>query len=136
LFDGWEALTALLPPVQKRGFVLIDPPYEAAGELERSARAFGPALKRFGHGGYLWWRPLKRFAALDAADAEARTQGAKQTLRADLWTAAPTPDGKLVGSSVLLINPPYGLEEALRESLPFLADALTKGQSGWDLRTR
>lgn len=131
--DGWEALGALLPPTQKRGLVVIDPPYERPDELENAARALGAPLKRFGHGIYLWWRPLKSFAALDTADAEAKAQGARETLRADLWTAAPARDGKLVGSSLLLINPPFGLEAALREALPFLADALTKGQSGWRL---
>lgn len=129
--DGWEALGALLPPPQRRGLVLIDPPYEAPDELPRAARALGPALKRFGHGTYLWWRPLKSPAALETADAEARAQGAARTLRADLWTAAPTPEGKLAGSSLYLVNPPFGLEDALRAALPFLADALTKGQSGW-----
>lgn len=128
--DGWEALGALLPPPQRRGLVLIDPPYEAPDELAHAARALGPALRRFGHGMYLWWRPLKSLPALDAADAEARAQGASKTLRADLWTAAPTPEGKLVGSSLYLINPPFGLDDALRAALPFLAEALTKGQSG------
>lgn len=132
--DGWEALSALLPPAQKRGLVLIDPPYEAPDELAHTARALGPALKRFGHGVYLWWRPLKSESALNAADAEARAQGAKETLRADLWVAQPTPDGRLVGSSVFLINPPFGLRESLNEALPFLAEALTKGQSGWQLK--
>lgn len=131
--DGWQALSALLPPPQKRGLVLIDPPYEEPDELNKAARAFGPALKRFGHGMYVWWRPLKSFAALDSADDEARVQGAKRMLRADLWTASPTSESRLVGSSLLLINPPFGLEEALNEALPFLADALTKGQSGWRL---
>jgi 23S rRNA (adenine2030-N6)-methyltransferase len=131
--DGWEALGGLLPPAQRRGLVLIDPPYEDPDELAHTARALGPALKRFGHGTYVWWRPLKSDAALDAADAEARAQGAKETLRADLWVAQPTRDGRLVGSSVFLINPPFGLREALAEALPFLAEALTKGQSGWNL---
>jgi len=129
--DGWEALGALLPPAQKRGLVLIDPPYEAPDELTRGARAFGPALKRFGHGAYLWWRPMKSESALSAADAEVRAQGARETLRADLWVDAPQPEGKLTGSSLLFINPPFGVEAGLREALPFLADALTKGRSGW-----
>jgi 23S rRNA (adenine2030-N6)-methyltransferase len=131
--DGWEALGALLPPPQRRGLVVIDPPYEAPDELDRAARAIGATLKRFGHGAYLWWRPLKSEAALEAADAEARAQGARETLRADLWVAAPQREGKLVGSSVFLINPPFGLSDALREALPFLAEALTKGKSGWRL---
>ena len=138
--DGYAAMKALLPPRGgdgariARGLVLIDPPYEAPDELARAATALGAALKRFGHGMYLWWRPLKNPSALAAADGEARAQGAKATLRADLWVAAPTTEGRLVGSSVYLINPPFGLREALEQALPFLADALTKGQSGWRLR--
>ena len=131
--DGWEALGALLPPAQRRGLVLIDPPYEAPGELQRAARAFGPALSRFGHGTYLWWRPLKSETALDAADAEASAQGAKAMLRADLWIDAPQPTGKLAGSSLLLINPPFGLAEELRTSLPQLTERLAAGLAGWRL---
>lgn len=129
--DGWEALGALLPPPQHRGLALIDPPYEAPDELARSARALGPALKRFGHGMYLWWRPLKSESALAAADDEARAQGAKAALRADLWTDAPKPEGRLTGSSLLLINPPFGLEDALREALPPLAARLATGAPGY-----
>lgn len=134
--DGWEALGALSPPPQRRGLVVIDPPYEAPDELAKAARALGPALKRFGHGAYLLWRPLKSESALAAADDEARAQGAKDTLRADLWVDRPQAEGRLVGSSVLLINPPYGLEEELRDALPFLAEALTKGRPGWRLEQR
>jgi 23S rRNA (adenine2030-N6)-methyltransferase len=138
--DGWEALLALTPPPQRRGLVLIDPPYEAEGELATAARALGPLLKRFGHGVVLWWRPLKRAGDVDAADAELREilleTGPRETLRADLWVDAPKPDGRLVGSSLMLINPPFGLQDALHEALPFLADALIKGRSGWDLRRR
>ena len=131
--DGWAAMNALLPPPQRRGLVLIDPPYEANDELQRTARALGPALRRFGHGVYLWWRRLKSESALAAADAEARAQGARVTLRADLWIDAPQPEGRLNGSSLLFINPPFGTKPALAEALPFLADALTKGRSGWRL---
>jgi 23S rRNA (adenine2030-N6)-methyltransferase len=131
--DGWEALQALLPPPQRRGLVLIDPPYEALDELELAARALGPALRRFGHGVYLWWRPVKRESALAAADDEARAQGAKNILRADLWTDTPKPEGQLAGSSLLLINPPFGLEDALRETLPLLAQRLSTGAAGWRL---
>jgi 23S rRNA (adenine2030-N6)-methyltransferase len=131
--DGWEALKALLPPAQKRGLVLIDPPYEEPDELPRAAHAIGDALKRFSHGVYLWWRPLKSESALAAADAEVIARGARETLRADLWINTPTPTGKLLGSSVFLINPPYGLAEALREALPTLAERLAAGKAGFRL---
>ena len=70
---------------------------------------------------------------MNAADAEVTAYDQRETLRADLWIATPQREGKLVGSSLFLVNPPYGLKEALRQALPFLADALTKGQSGWRL---
>jgi len=131
LRDGWEALSALLPPPQRRGLVLIDPPYEASDELALAASALGTALKRFGHGTYLWWRPLKSESAVATADAEARGQGARNLLRVDLWTDTPKPEDRLVGSSLLLINPPFGLEDALREALPALVSRLAIGASGW-----
>ncbi|MEZ5958133.1 MAG: 23S rRNA (adenine(2030)-N(6))-methyltransferase RlmJ [Hyphomonadaceae bacterium] len=131
--DGWEALGALLPPAQKRGLVLIDPPYETTDEMDVSVEALRASMKRFAHGVYLWWRPLKSGAVLDDADREVRGFADRETLRADLWVATPQREGKLVGSSVLLINPPYGLSDALKEALPFLSEALTKGQSGWRL---
>ncbi len=114
--------------------MLIDPPYEAEGELERAARALGPALKRFGHGLYLWWRPMKSQGALDAADAEVRVQGAKAVLRADLWVDTPKPVGRLAGSSLLLLNPPFGLREALEQTLPQLSSRLALGAAGWRLQ--
>lgn len=134
--DGWGALTALLPPAQKRGLVVIDPPYEAPDELAQAARALGPALKRFGHGAYLWWRPLKSQSALDGADSEARAQGARQTLRADLWIDTPAPEGRLNGSSLLFINAPFGLEDQLRAALPALAAKLSAGAHGWRVEAK
>jgi 23S rRNA (adenine2030-N6)-methyltransferase len=131
--DGWQALSALLPPEQRRGLVLIDPPYEAPDELAQAAQALGPALARFGHGCFLWWRPLKSDSALDQADGEARAQGAKEMLRVDFWVDTPAPTGKLVGSSLLLINPPFGLEAALRDALPALAKRLAIGEAGWKI---
>jgi len=128
--DGFEALTALLPPKQRRGLVLIDPPYEEPGEVAKVAHALGDALKRFGHGVYLWWRPLKSDGDLRRADAELRAHGAEKLLRADLWVDTPAPEGRLNGSSILLINPPFGLEDALRSTLPALAKKLSRGAAG------
>lgn len=133
--DGWEALGAVLPPPQRRGLVLIDPPYEQPGELAKAARAISAARQRFAHGAYLWWRPLKNEAELAAADAELRANGASSLLRADLWIEAPTPTGKLVGSSLLLVNPPFGLNDALIEALPALVDRLGSGAQGWRVRS-
>lgn len=120
--DGFEAVSALTPPPERRGLVLIDPPYEATDELAASVRAIKAAHARFANGVYLWWRPLKDASMLDAADAE--LLGPK--LRADLWTHPPKLTGPLTGSSLLVLNPPYGLAEALSETLPALAKRLNE----------
>lgn len=131
--DAWEAVTALTPFPERRGLVLIDPPYEREGELEAGAAAMKRIEARFGHGVALWWRPLKDAAALAAADAEITGP----VLRADLAVAAPEKTGKLTASSVLVRNPPFGLEAALRAALPALSARLARGPgAGWrvDLR--
>lgn len=120
--DGFEAITALTPPPERRGLVLIDPPYEAENELVASVRAIKAAQARFAHGVYLWWRPLKDAATLDAADSEL----AGEKLRADLWTAPPQRTGPLTASSILVLNPPFGLKEALSETLPQIAQRLSE----------
>lgn len=129
--DGWEALGALLPPPQRRGLVLVDPPYEAPGEMARAARAIGAALQRFGHGTYLWWRPLKQESEAAAADAELRQGGAKKLLRADLRVAPQDATGGLSASSLVAVNPPFGLAAMLAEALPYLAHAFGGAAGSW-----
>lgn len=127
--DGWQAMSALLPFPERRGLVLIDPAYEAPDEMARSVEALKAALKRFGHATYLWWRPLKHAHLFDRADSELTVPH----LRADLWIDDAARNAKLVGSSMLIINPPLGLDDALREALPALAAKLSLGDSGWRL---
>ena len=128
--DGYEAMKALLPFAERRGLILIDPPYEESNELETATTAINAALKRFAHATYLWWRPLKSNQSLSSADADL----AAPALRADLWIADINSSQKLAGSSLAIINPPFGLEDALREALPALARRLDIGGGGWRLK--
>ncbi|MET0181337.1 MAG: 23S rRNA (adenine(2030)-N(6))-methyltransferase RlmJ [Caulobacterales bacterium] len=128
--DGLAAMKALLPLKELRGLVLIDPPYEKPDELAQAARAIKEGLTRFGHGVFLWWRPLKDSAALDRVDAEID----RPALRADFLIDAPTLAGPLTGSSVLVVNPPFGLDLALREALPALLLKLS-ALGAWSVRT-
>jgi 23S rRNA (adenine2030-N6)-methyltransferase len=113
--DGWEALGALLPPPEKRGLVLIDPPYEQAGELGRSARAIRAALARFRNGVYLWWRPIKDAGELTQADGELLSGLRLEAAEISLRVAPASPSGRLAGSSVMIVNPPFGLGEDLAD---------------------
>jgi 23S rRNA (adenine2030-N6)-methyltransferase len=130
--DGWEALGALLPPAEKRGLVLIDPPYEQAGELARAARAIKASLQRFRHGVFLWWRPLKDAGELSRADAELFSGLRLEAAEIVLQRQPASPTGRLAGSSILVVNPPFGLIEDFEG----LAQALMEAFAGARCHTR
>jgi 23S rRNA (adenine2030-N6)-methyltransferase len=124
--DGYHALKALLPPVERRGLVLIDPPFEAAGEFARLTRALRQGLRRFATGCYAIWYPIKDEAAVEdfvAGFAELKA------LRIELRVPPPA-EGKLSACGLLIINPPWKFEEAMRETLPWIAANLGPGVEG------
>lgn len=121
--DGYAALKALLPPVERRGLVLIDPPFEATDEFAKVQRALDQALRRFATGIYLIWYPVKDEAAVAAFKKHLADAGAKRTLTAELQIAPPRATG-LVRSGVALINAPWPIEEALQKIGPYLAQTL------------
>lgn len=133
--DGYEAMGALLPPPERRGVVLIDPPYEDRDlELVRVVKALKHTLPHFGYATYIWWRPLKDLAEIDAADAELAAYGPLKRLRADLAVDRVAPEGRMVASSVLVLNPPFPLEAQLHALLPALASRLAlSDEAGWRL---
>jgi 23S rRNA (adenine2030-N6)-methyltransferase len=132
--DGYEAMGALLPPPERRGVILIDPPYEDRDlDMAKALKALKRAHQSFGYGVYLWWRPLKAARELEAADAELRTLGFR-LLRADLAVDRVDPEGRLVASSMLVLNPPYTLRAQLAELLPALSARLAlTPQAHWRL---
>jgi 23S rRNA (adenine2030-N6)-methyltransferase len=117
--DGYKVLKALLPPTERRGLMLIDPPFEAADEFERLVRALRQGLRRFATGCYVVWYPIKDDAA--AIFASDLAQLKPLTLELHLEGADP---GKLAACGLAVINPPWRFEEAMRDALPWIADCL------------
>lgn len=133
--DGYQAIRAFLPPVERRGLVLIDPPFEQPGEYDRLAEALTGGLRRWATGIFMIWRPVKDAAGwrnfLNAAEPLAG-----DTLNIELTTRGPVED-KLTGSGLFIVNPPFGLAASLSESLPWLASRLAAGPgAGWSLIER
>jgi 23S rRNA (adenine2030-N6)-methyltransferase len=118
--DGYQTLKASLPPVERRGLVLIDPPFEAANEFDKLQRALKQALRRFATGCYAIWYPIKDEAA--AAGFVASLAGLKAVVLE--LRLPPSPDGKLSACGLAVINPPWKFEEAMAEALPWVARAL------------
>ncbi len=137
--DGYKAVGAILPPVEKRGLVLIDPPFEHRDEMAFMAEAAMNAINRWPTGTYIFWRPLKDLWAQERFDvglaewliAEKQIEPEK-ILRADLWVRELETEGKLAGAGVVVVNPPYTLEDNLVTLLPWLCETLKQGDgAGW-----
>lgn len=139
--DGYRALAALLPPRERRGLVLIDPPFEAKDEFAALARALMGAVERWPTGMFAVWRPLKDLWAAQRFDAglglwllEDRGVAPENLLRADLWVRDLEAEGRLAGAGLIVINPPHTLEGRLLALLPWLAQTLAQGPgAGWRL---
>lgn len=122
--DGYGA-DALLPPAEKRGLVLIDPPFERRDEFAAVADFIARGRRRFAHGVYLAWYPLKhRYEAERMVRRVARDAG-KPVLNAMLRVGRPA-EGRMRGCGMLLVNPPYGLDETLAAPLQWLATQLAQ----------
>ncbi len=139
--DGYKALRALVPPREKRGLVLVDPPFEDRDEMAHMAEAIMPALKAWPTGTYVFWRPLKDLWAAERFDVglaewliEDLQMDPEKILRADLWVRELNAEGKLSGAGVVVINPPHTLEPDLLALLPWLAETLGRDDNaGWRL---
>ena len=132
--DGWLALNAYVPPKEKRGLVLVDPPFEEPGEFGRLVDGLAKAHRKWATGLYMLWYPLKEPREVNAFTAELKASGIARMLRAEL-TIGPPIAGRLYGSGLILVNPPFTLEAELKLLLPALAAALAPGTGshrlGW-----
>jgi 23S rRNA (adenine2030-N6)-methyltransferase len=122
--DGYKVLKALLPPVERRGLVLIDPPFEVTDEYERLLRALRQGMRRFATGCYAIWYPIKDEAGTAFAADLASFKPLLLELRLDGIAS-----GKLAACGLAVINPPWRFEEAMREALPWIAEQLGPGVS-------
>lgn len=133
--DGYEAVNALLPPTQKRGLVLIDPPYEAQlAEFDHVLTAVRAGLTRWPHGIFALWYPIKRHRDLRPFLRAAAALPAKAALVAEILLQPDDSPLRLNGSGMLVLNPPWQLDTALTAALPELVDALAGDQGQWRLQ--
>lgn len=105
--DGYQQLKALLPPVQRRGLVLIDPPYENPDEEKQIAGAFTEALTRFETGVYALWYPIKKQHDSDLWLARIVRGIQQPTVTLEMCVIEPDSTVGLNGSGMLVINPPW-----------------------------
>ena len=129
--DGFERLRASLPPAERRGLTLIDPPYEETSrDFERVSAGTVEALRRFRTGVIAAWYPIKDEREIAAWQAGLSRAIDCETLVAELWLYPRDSRVALNGSGLLIVNPPYLLAERMRVWLPELQAQLDSGQAG------
>ena len=129
--DGYAALKAFLPPDERRGLVLIDPPYESLDELKTMLRAFAEAYRRWPSGCYLMWYPIR--SALQRSMVHTRFEALRipKMLFADLAIYPDDAGIGLAGSGLMIVNPPYGADEHLRKAYAAVHDVMAEPGSGY-----
>jgi 23S rRNA (adenine2030-N6)-methyltransferase len=128
--DGWTALGAYLPPPERRGVVLIDPPFEKPDEFGRLADGLIAAHRKWPGGSYMLWYPIKDYRTTDAFAKRLRQLGIAKLLRVELASAPVSPDDALSASGLIVVNPPFTLAAELAILLPALREALAPDGRG------
>ena len=132
--DGWLALGAHQPPKEKRGLVLVDPPFEEEGEFARLVDGLRKAHKRWQGGIYALWYPVKDRKAVAAFRKALRETGIPKLLDIGFEIGPPSAEPSLDGSGMVVVNPPFTLEGELRTLLPALHRLLVVEQPAhWTL---
>ncbi len=122
--DGWTALGANVPPKERRGLVVVDPPFETEADFHRLSHGLAAAHRKWATGVYMLWYPIKDRGEPDALAKRLRRLGLGKTLRAELTVAPPSDPSRLNGCGLILVNPPWKLPDELAILLPALAKIL------------
>ncbi len=136
--DGFTALEGELPPRDRRGLVLVDPPYELPEDYDRVVEVLGAGLRRCATGVFLIWYPCLARPEARALPGRLVAEAGPRWLVAELHVDARPETGRgMRGSGVLVANPPVTLQPSLREALPWLAERLAIGPgAGYRLDSR
>jgi 23S rRNA (adenine2030-N6)-methyltransferase len=132
--DGWLALGAQLPPKERRGLVLVDPPFEEPGEFDHMADALIKAYRRWPGGIYALWYPAKNTREVAGFRDRLRQAGIPKILDLGFAIRRPSPEPRLDGCGMAIVNPPYALEAEMKALLPALHKLLAEDpRSAWTI---
>lgn len=128
--DGYQSLKAYLPPKERRGLVLIDPPYEDKNELNAMPALLAQTLKRWETGVYALWYPIKDRASLELFHRELKNAVQRPLLITELCIQPEDVAARLNGSGMAIVNPPWQFDQQLEAVLPWLWDVLAVNKQG------
>lgn len=124
--NGFNAVKAMLPPPQKRGFVLMDPPYEVKKDYDYVVQALSEGHKRFPQGTYAIWYPVLGRQQADKLLKSVKATGIRNVLLLELCVRDTEKQRGMSGSGMIIVNPPWTLEKDAEAFLPFLKEVLAE----------
>ena len=125
--DGYQALKAFLPPAERRGLVIVDPPFEQSDEFQRLAQGLQQAHRRWATGIYALWYPIKSRRPVEAFHDDIARSGIGRVMVAEMMIRAGDDPEQLNGCGLLIINPPWQLMAQVQALLDFLAPLFGQG---------
>ena len=128
--DGWVALNAYVPPKERRGVVLVDPPYEVENDFYRLTNGLEAAHRKWATGIYALWYPIKGRREVDTLAKRLRRLALPKVLRAEVLVSPLSDPTRLNGAGMIVVNPPWALESELSMLLPTLAGILGRDGKG------
>jgi 23S rRNA (adenine2030-N6)-methyltransferase len=128
--DGWTALSAYVPPKERRGVAMVDPPFEEPDDFTQLAKGLEIAHRKWPTGIYLLWYPVKEPAEVLAFTRRLVRSGIAKIMRLELVVAPGADATKLQGCGLIVVNPPWTLETELTRLLPALAGVLSRDGIG------
>jgi 23S rRNA (adenine2030-N6)-methyltransferase len=128
LSDGWSALKAWLPPPERRGVVLIDPPFEEGDDRQKMLDAMTLLARKWSTGILALWYPIKGQREAERFAAAAQLLGIPKTLRIELNLDPKGDPMRMNGSGMIIVNPPWKLDTEARLMLPALARSMRSAE--------
>ena len=129
--DGFQSISVLLPPVQKRAVILIDPSYELKEDYSRAIKVFAAIYQRMPTAQALLWYPVVQRANINWMIEKLLHTEIRDLWQVELGIQADTDGFAMTASGLLLLNPPWTLPTQLRESLPLLQQQLAPATGHW-----
>ncbi len=129
--DGLKGVIANMPPVERRGFILIDPSYEIKSEYQSVVETLIQAVKRFATGTYALWYPVVNRITINKMEKALTASGIKNIQLFELGIRADSDEIGMTSSGMIVINPPWTLKNEMQESLPYLAELLGEDGQGF-----
>ncbi|MEL0614515.1 23S rRNA (adenine(2030)-N(6))-methyltransferase RlmJ [Marinomonas arenicola] len=124
--NGFDAVKSMLPPPQKRGFVLMDPPYEVKKDYQYVVQALQDGHKRFPQGSYAIWYPVLNRKQADNLLRAVETTKIRNVLLVEMTIRDSEKERGMAGSGMIIVNPPWTLEKEANEFLPVLTKLLAE----------